>query len=422
MNNPLSQKILLFLIFLSSLESAKGKTNFLSQWRTAFIDCVREESLSPNLMIRNLSLFSLAVHDTLNLAKPKYQTYLSYDINPPLLFCEKSAIAGCGWNLAQNLHPARLKKFSTLSKDAGSPDANESVKASFLFGKKVSQKLLRHRINDGATTSISYISRTSPGLWRRTPNFYRPPEQPHWRKVTLWGLPKIQAFLPPPPPDPGSKSFREALREVKELGGKKSQIRTKEQTFIALFWKDFSYTQTPPGHWNEIATFVSKQQNFQLWEEAKLFALLNMAMADAGIVAWDCKYRYHLWRPIHAIRFAHEFKNLQKLQKPDWEPLLETPAHPEYVSAHSCFSAAAATILSNTIGTDNFLFRTTSEEFPNQSRTFRSFSSCIDEISKSRLFGGIHYRFSCNEGLIAGTKIGSFIYLNKLKNLTISSK
>ena len=112
-----------------------------------------------------------------------------------------------------------------------------------------------------------------------------------------------------------------------------SQIRSDEQTITARFWKDFSYTQTPAGHWNEIASFVAEKQNFTLIEEAKLFALLNLSMADAGIVAWECKYKHHLWRPIHAIRHADQFELTSKLHN-QMEPLIETPAHPEYISAH----------------------------------------------------------------------------------------
>ena len=414
---------LIFCSILLLAGNSWAKSNeFLTHWRNAFIDCVREESLSPNLMIRNLSLFSVAVHDCLNLAKPKYQTYQKYNISPPPLFCEESAVAGCGWNLAQNLHPARLKAFADLSRHARSLDANNSVKNSFFFGGEISQKLLENRKNDGSSSSISYLTRTSPGLWRRTPTFYRPPEQPHWRRVAFWGLPELETFLPPPPPKPDSVHFRNALCEVKELGGKESQIRSKEQTLIARFWKDFSYTQTPPGHWNAIATFIATHQKFSLWEEAKLFALLNISMADAGVVAWECKYRHHLWRPVHAIRHANEFEITRKLYNPDWESLIETPAHPEYISAHSCYSGAAAAILKQTMGTDRFRFRAHSDEFPKVSRTFRSFSSCIDEISESRIIGGIHYRFSCENGLIAGKNIGSYMYLNHFNNLTYSAK
>ena len=178
---------------------------------------------------------------------------------------------------------------------------------------QISQNLLEFRKSDGSSTTITYLARNSPGLWRRTPSLYRPPEQPHWRKVSLYTLPDRHSFLPSAPPDPQSPEFIHALREVKEVGGKISQIRTEEEGFIARFWKDFSYSQTPPGHWNDIATFVAKSQKMNAWEESRMFALMNTAMADAGIIAWESKYKYHLWRPVHAIRLADQFPKLE-----DW--------------------------------------------------------------------------------------------------------
>ena len=155
-----------------------------------------------------------------------------------------------------------------------------------------------------------------------------------------------------------------------------------------------------------------------LHDEARLFALLNLSLADAGIVAWECKYRHHVWRPIHAIRLAKQFPATTKLAQADWEPLIETPAHPEYVSAHSCFSGAASQVLTHVLGSDSFTFLVRSDQYPNQSRRFESFSDCLEEIGESRLHGGIHYRFSNERGIEAGKKIGAFICNNMIKSLT----
>ena len=317
------------------------------------------------------------------------------------------------------LHPARLSEFSKLSRFARAPEASDTIKDSFRLGAQISQNLLEFRKSDGSSTTITYLARNSPGLWRRTPSLYRPPEQPHWRKVSLYALPDRHSFLPTAPPDPQSSEFIHALREVKEVGGKISQIRTEEEGFIARFWKDFSYSQTPPGHRNDIATFVAKSKKMNAWEESRMFALMNTAMADAGIIAWESKYKYHLWRPVHAIRLADQFPKTGRLVNKEWEPLLESPPHPEYISGHSCFSGAAAEVLRNFLGTDQFKFRVDSDRFPGKFRTFSSFSSCTSEIAMSRLYGGIHYRFSNEKGIEAGKKIGTaFVSKNTFKSLT----
>jgi hypothetical protein len=125
-------------------------------------------------------------------------------------------------------------------------------------------------------------------------------------------------------------------------------------------------------------------------------------MTDASIAAWDAKYTYEFWRPVHAIARADEDGNAATTPQPDWRPLLETPPHPEYVSGHSVFSGAAVTVLQGVFGRDDIAFSTRSDSVPDQQRTFASFSTAADEMSRSRIFGGIHFSFSTD----AGTKLG----------------
>lgn len=406
-----------FFQLSTSGEEPKTSANILENWRQEFLQCVRNEALSPNLMVRTMTIFSVSVHDALNSVKPRYRTYLEHpdsgieNLNP------EAVVAGCGWTVSQALHPYNLRGFQELSKFARLKDAEKSVKESFLHGQKIASKILANRRGDGASTSISYIATTAPGQWRRTPDFYRPPEKPHWKNVRLWALPDEQSFLPPPPPSFHSAEYVSAVSEVKIRGGSNSQLRTPEQSFIAKFWKDFSYTQTPPGHWNEIANFVARSLWLDLWEEARLFALLNLAMSDAGIIAWKAKYKYHLWRPVDAIRLADEFPSTRKLANHTWSPFLESPPHPEYPSAHSCFSGAASRMLELLTGNDRFIFRVSSDQFKGKYRRFSRFSTCAEEIGKSRLYGGIHFSFSNENGLSCGRKIGKFTHENFLQNL-----
>ena len=419
-NLPLKAYLFCFLIcFFGNAESKIfGKEDrFMENWRKAFVECVRIEALSPNIMVRNMTIFSISVHDALNSADKRYETLFNHQSAKIGFINPEAIIAGCGWTVSRALHPNRQVAFKRLSSFARKEDANQSVKSSFLHGKRVAEKVLHNRQNDGSSTTISYLATDSPGQWRRTPKFYRPPEQPHWRKVRLWALPGKQSFLPPPPPSFDSTAYASSVSEAKTMGGKFSQLRSPEESFIAKFWKDFSYSQTPPGHWNEIAAFVSHASKLDLWEEARLFALLNLAMTDAGIISWQAKYHYHLWRPIDAIRNADEFASTRNLVNKSWSPLLETPPHPEYPSAHSCFSGAASHIMQLFFQSDRFSFRVSSDQYPGKYRRFESFSQCASEIGKSRLYGGIHYSFSNLNGIQCGKKIGSFIYANLLKSL-----
>src|SRR3989442_15015252 len=152
-------------------------------------------------------------------------------------------------------------------------------------------------------------------------------------------------FRPLGPPALNSAQYAADVNQVRALGSLNSTNRSPEQSLIARFWSDFSFTVTPPGHWNQIAQNVVTNRPTTLIESARLFALLNIAMADAGICVWDAKYVYNFWRPVTAIQQADTDGNPDTEGDPDWLPLLNTPAFPEYVSGHSAFSAAAAAVL-----------------------------------------------------------------------------
>jgi membrane-associated phospholipid phosphatase len=216
-------------------------------------------------------------------------------------------------------------------------------------------------------------------------------------------------FRPGGPPLLGSAQYAAELNQVKALGAANSPSRTPEQTLIARFWSDFSYTVTPPGHWNQIAQHVSAQTGFSVPQSARLFALLNVAMADAAIAVWDAKYLYNFWRPVTAILEADSDGNPDTTGDPDWTPLLNTPAFPEYVSGHSAFSAAAATILARFVGTDHVPFTIGSDSVPGVTRSYSSFADAAHEIALSRIYGGIHFLSADLDGLTMGQAIGAHV-------------
>jgi hypothetical protein len=247
----------------------------------------------------------------------------------------------------------------------------------------------------------------------RTAPFFRPPITPQWRYVTPFCLTDLEPFVPPGPPSLDSVQYAEALNQVKALGGTKSTLRTPEQTQIATFWSDFSYTATPAGHWDEIAAQIAVLRTNTLAECARLFALLTMAQADAGIVCWEAKYRYNFWRPITAIRRADEDNNPLTDPDPTWKDQLNAPSFPAYISGHSTFSKTSAQVLTHFYGTDQIDFTSLSDSLP-VSRTFHSLAACADECGMSRIYGGIHFIFENINGKETGKKVGDFVSENFL--------
>jgi membrane-associated phospholipid phosphatase len=180
---------------------------------------------------------------------------------------------------------------------------------------------------------------------------------------------------------------------------------------VALFWAG-----NTPGFWNRIAdTVVARHPRLGLLQKARVFAMLNLAMADAAIACWDAKYHYQFWRPITAITNADLDGNPVTDIDPDWTPLLGvTPAHPEYVSGHSTISAAAAWVLGRIFG-DETPFRIDSERVPGVWRVFSSFSSAVLEVNNARVFAGIHYRTSCLDGNKLGNAVAHFVMEHSMR-------
>ncbi|MBK9383805.1 MAG: vanadium-dependent haloperoxidase [Planctomycetes bacterium] len=241
----------------------------------------------------------------------------------------------------------------------------------------------------------------------------RPALLPGWGNVTPFGIRAGEQFRPPAPPRLRSFNYVMDWLEVEALGEANSGARTADQTEIARFWGYGPGTATPPGHWNQIAFNVSTDQGLSLSENARLFALLNIAMADAAIVSWDCKYVYGFWRPITAIQLADTDGNPFTAANPAWTPLLATPPFPEYSSGHSTFSAAAAGVLRRFFGTDRIAFRAGSDDLPGVERSYDSFSHAAHESGKSRIYGGIHFQSANFWGLHNGRLVALYV-MNRL--------
>jgi hypothetical protein len=311
-----------------------------------------------------------------------------------------------------NLFPDAAAAFDALHAAilAAIPDGPHKA-AGIVWGEFVANQILAARADDGSDAIVPPPGGSGPGVWVPTPPFFLPYLLPQWGFVAPFAMSSSSQFRPPGPPSLDSQRYAADYNEVKELGAAAGSTRTEEQMLIALFWADGVGTETPPGHWNSIAQIIAAAQGNTLEENARLFALLNIAMADAAICAWDAKYTFHFWRPVTAIAFAEPELN--------WRSFIVTPPFPDYVSGHSTFSAAAATVLALFYDTDDLPFTIGSDFLPG---VYRGFATCLDaaeEAAVSRLYGGIHFRSANEDGLQAGVSIGEWTgshYLQPKRN------
>ena len=197
--------------------------------------------------------------------------------------------------------------------------------AGVAFGKLVADRMLAERADDGSTDVVTYVPGTGPDDWQPTPPAFAPAALPQWATVEPFGITSPDQFRADPPPALDSPEFTQAFNQIKAIGAANSTTRTAEQTDIARFWAGPSGTVQPPGHWNSIARGVADAQDNSLAQNARLFALLNIGMADALITAWDTKFEYSFVRPVTAIRNADNDGNPDTAADPAWSPLLTTP-------------------------------------------------------------------------------------------------
>lgn len=389
-------------------------------WHALMLDAIRTDNSGPTLSTRNLAMLGLALYDTVNAYVPTHQPYLVHAA-PPAGTRVEVAAAAAGHFILTQLYPSFRARADALfaAAMAGVP-VGPGRDDALLFGTDVAMEVLECRRADGANTSVPYIPSSAPGQWRRTPPLYRPPLTPHWGYVTPFAIPDPVRFRPSPPPALDSPEYAGALNEVKVLGVRNSAVRTAEQTEIAVFWSDFSYTAMPPGHFHEIAITISENEGLDLEANARLFGLLGMAQADAAIACWETKYHYNLWRPVTAIRRADEDGNPDTEADPAWDSLLAAPPFPEYTSGHSTFSMAAATLIGWFLGRDEVAFTARSDSLPGVYRSFTSLRDCAREVGRSRIYGGIHFDFASREGRRCGEAVAHYVaqhYLLPLSEL-----
>jgi hypothetical protein len=372
----------------------------VTEWNNAALDAIRAGHTPPPIASRSLAILHVSIYDAVNGIDRTHESYLVQSGVPASASREAAASAAAHEALV-NLFRASTSSFDALYAAILATIADGPHKvAGIVWGEFVADQILAARSNDGSDAIVPPPGGSGPGVWVPTPPAFLPYLLPQWGFVLPFAMSSSSQFRPPGPPPLDSEQYAADYNEVKELGATVGSTRTEEQTQIALFWADGAGTETPPGHWNSIAQTIADMRGNTLEQNARLFALLNIAMADAAICAWDAKYTFHFWRPVTAINFAEPELN--------WMSFIVTPPFPDYVSGHSTFSGAAATVLALFYSTDDLPFTIGSDFLPG---VYRSFPTCLDaaqEAAASRLYGGIHFRSANEDGLQAGISIGEW--------------
>jgi hypothetical protein len=377
---------------------------------------------------RMYAMAHLAIHDALNAIDRRSRPY-AFDGRADRGASPDAAVATAARGVLIPLLGEIPDPFPQECIDAGiaSVEANYTAalgaipegpakSAGVAVGTAAASAILALRADDGSDTPLldfDYPQGTEPGEYRFTPGtpfaF-----APGWADVTPFVLNDSSQFRANAPFAVTDRKYTADFEEVKHLGGDgvtTPSERTDEQTEIALFWVESS-----PLQWNRIARTVSEDAGLDLWENARLFGLLNMALTDGYIGSFETKYLYNYWRPVTAIQTADTDGNPDTTVDPTWTPLVTTPPIPDHDSAHSVEGGAAAQVLLRFFGTDHISFETCSLTLPPGStcndaamvtRSFASFSEAAEENGVSRILVGFHFRNAVEQGIKHGRRIGN---------------
>jgi hypothetical protein len=413
------------LAWLSGLAFAQPAANEVLQWNDTTMKAIEANGQSNVVATRTLAMVQAAVHDALNAINRRYDAYYFEGPGDPAASPDAAVAAAAhtvlvgvvnsfGTPAQKGTALALVEQAYTasLARTTDGPARNKGV----AVGRAAGAAMLALRKDDGATRDAPYTPGMGAGKWRPHPNpvpanpaianpdaarGFAPANVPGWANVTPFTLLSASQYWLPGPPALVSPTYARDFNEVKAVGGKVSTVRTQDQTEIARFWFE------GPGNWNTIARVVAAGRKLDAHDSARLLALMNVAMADSYIAGWKIRYVYDSWRPVTAIREGDNDGNDATAGDPNWDSLQNTPSVSDYPSTQSMFSAAAAVVLASLLGGDQATFTTTSgKPFEGISRSFSSFSQAARESADSRVYAGIHFRSSCEDGMAAGRKIG----------------
>lgn len=398
---------------LASDEGASSGANAINpviEWNKTLLKIVRTPGAqSPTVHpTRSFAILHAAIYDAVNAIDRTHQSYLVRIIGVPGQASQEAATDAAAHDVLVALYPKFQAALDTELQQLLALVPNGEHKTQGIeLGQAVASRLLALRSNDGSNAPpIPFVFGNAPGDYQSTPpNFPPQPQFTHWSHVTPFVLQSANQFRLGPPPALTSDTYTDVFNEVKSLGITNSTTASPDQKLTGRFWNG-----AIQNYWNEITQTATLAHNLTVAQTARLFALLNLTLADEVIAFYDTKYTYNFWRPVTAIRAGDNDGNPNTVGDPNWLPeVTNTTPDPSYPGAHAAISAGADAVLESFFNGNQFNFNVTSEVLAGVERSFTSFSAADQEATLSRIFAGVHFRTDLTAGQTIGREVADFV-------------
>ena len=422
--SPLRFALLQAMIAFALLELASppvARADAVTDWNAiASAAIVTRAGQPPPVSVLSFAMVQGAVYDAVNAIDCGHQPYLVQPSANPT-DSKAAAAATAAFHVLAGLFPAQLATLQTQYDNyiSALPDDPPGSKAAGIsIGETAAAAMLVARQGDGRFGPAPALYPPAPGIWRPTPPNFANDPAPWVGNVRPFLVPNVEMLRTDGPNALTSGAYAEDFNEVKEIGSLTSTTRTADETDAAIFWQDHLH-----AFMNRLFRNLVASQGLDIAQSARLFAMANLAAADAAIGCWNDKYYWQFWRPITAIREADTDGNPATEADPTWLPLFDpatpvvipppllTPPFPDHPSGHACGTSAFMHTLQNFFGTDKIAF----SAFSNKSGTTRSFdrfSDVLREVIDARVWGGIHFRTADTQGSVLGHKVAHYLEKN----------
>jgi hypothetical protein len=400
-------------LLILGLTSVAGlaRADVVLDWNAIMTTTIAGEN--PFAQTRFAAITQVAVFEAVNAITGDYEPYLG-TISAPSGASAEAAVVAAAHRVLENYVPssAAILDAARAGALAAIPDG-QAKDDGISVGEAAAAAMIANRASDGSAPPQFYTPPSAnPGEWQPTPGC---PAAGgillHWRNVTPFGVQSSDQFRPGPPPALASGKYTSDYNEVKRVGALDSTERPQDRADVARYFAVASALHV----WDQALRQVSAAEGTSLSENARAFALLNMAIADGLISVMETKYHYVFWRPITAIRAGDVDDNPRTEPDPVWTPFIATPCFPSYPSAHASGSNAARTIAEKIFGGGPHDITLSHPAVPDVTLHYTRFRQITDDIDDARVYGGIHFRFDQEVGGRLGRRVGSYVYGNNLR-------